>query len=78
MLTGQVESLRAGRNGDAGRGTHRGDLAMVEDDGLVFDRRGARAVDYADVGKRDDWRVDGEEGRNARRKAVLAGNGGSE
>ena len=32
-----------------------GDLAVVDDDGLVFDGRGAGSVDYTDVRERDDW-----------------------
>ena len=72
---GEVERLRAGRNGDADRGADGGDFAVVDDDGLILDGCGARAVDDTDVREGDDRRADGDEGLRAGSETVL-GRGG--
>ena len=69
---GEVEELRAGGRLDAAHGR---DLAVVDDDGLVFERRGAGAIDDAHVLQRNHGSVDRHERLDAGHEAAL-GKGG--
>ena len=47
-----------------------GDLAILNKDGLVFDGRGAGAVDDADVGEENLWGVDFDVAEDVRREGL--------
>ena len=69
-LSGEVNHLRAVRYSGRPGGTERDDVAVADDQGLVFLGRRAGAVDDAHVGERDDRCVDRDvrlDGRRERR-----------
>ena len=70
-VAGVVDGLSASRDGDGRGRPDGGDLAVIDDDGLVFGGSGATTVDDAHVRQGDGGRADGEEGLQSRRKAVL-------
>ena len=52
-MPGEIDRPRAGGHARLRGGRHRRDLAVLDDDRLVFERRRPRAVDDADVRQRD-------------------------
>ena len=62
----EIERARSRRDGSV----HRRDLAVINDDRLVFARRGASSVDDADVSERDGRVIKREEGFGTGLKAA--------
>jgi ferredoxin len=67
----EVHHLRALGRGCGCCRSHCRDLAVVDDDGLVFERRRARAVNHADVLERHHQRIHRDKRRRARRQTAL-------
>ena len=71
----KVDGLRAGWLGCAGGKACRGNLAMIDDDGLILARRRSGSVDHANVLESDHGGVHRDEGLDARDEAALGGEG---
>ena len=61
-VAGVVDGLSASRMVTDAAGHDGGDLAVIDDDGLVFGGSGTTTVDDAHVRQGDGGRADGEEG----------------
>ena len=66
----QVHAARAFGNRRAGRAADGGDLAMIDDDGLILGGRRAGPIDHPDVNQRDHGRIDTDKGLGAGKHPV--------